>query len=232
MRSLTSLGLGLWASAPIASSLYALILLRVSQLSLYYFSRVLFVCRPQQTQRGSRLHSRFSIRPARSAVPAAASESSRRARNKVNGGRRRRTTARARARRAAVAGSAERSSSTRPAARRAPQPNLLEHTDRALTDYFHQLRHSNAHHRHTLYAPGYPPHHVCASMRRILLTYLLQVQSPHSRPRLRHVRRHSLRSPYRYAIGWYSTTNQSCASGCPARPAGCPSTCTCHQDCH
>jgi len=44
LDSTLGLALGLWASAPIASSLYALILLRVSQLSLYYFSRVLFVC--------------------------------------------------------------------------------------------------------------------------------------------------------------------------------------------
>jgi hypothetical protein len=106
------------------------------------------------------------------------------------------------------------------------------------TDYFHQLRYdtrlsnSTAHLRHTLYAWAPPSPRV--RLHEAYLTYLLTPGSvsplPSATQTRSHVRRHSLRSPYRDAIGWYSTTNQSCASGWPARPAGWPGTCTCHQD--
>jgi hypothetical protein len=73
-------------------------------------------------------------------------------------------------------------------------PDLLELTDRALTRLITFISYATTldcrtrlRTTATLCMPGHPPHHVCASMRRILLTYLLQVQSPHSRPRLRHV---------------------------------------------
>lgn len=94
----------------------------------------------------------------------------------------------ARAERAGSAGEIE-----HPTRRRTP-PDLLELTDRALTRLITFISYATTldcrtrlRTTATLCMPGHPPHHVCASMRRILLTYLLQVQSPHSRPRLRHV---------------------------------------------
>ena len=130
-------------------------------------------------------------------------------------------------------------SSTRPAGH--PTRSLRAHRSSVdSTDYFHQLRYdtrlsnSTAHHRHTLYAWAPPSPRV--RLHEAYLTYLLTPGSvsplPSATQTRSHVRRHSLRSPYRDAIGWYSTTNQSCASGWPARPAGWPGTCTCHQDSH
>lgn len=94
----------------------------------------------------------------------------------------------ARAERAGSAGEIE-----HPTRRRTP-PDLLELTDRALTRLITFISYATTldcrtrlRTTATLCMPGHPPHHVCASRRRILLTYLLQVQSPHSRPRLRHV---------------------------------------------
>ena len=79
-------------------------------------------------------------------------------------------------------------------------------------------------HRHTLCAWAPPSPRV--RLHEAHLTYLLtpgSVSPLQSATQTRsHVRRHSFRSPYRDAIGWYSTTNQSCASGWPARPAGWP----------
>jgi len=130
-------------------------------------------------------------------------------------------------------------SSTRPAGH--PTRSLRAHRSSVdSTDYFHQLRYdtrlsnSTAHHRHTLYAWAPPSPRV--RLHEAYLTYLLTPGSvsplPSATQTRSHVRRHSLRSPYRDAIGWYSTTNQSCASGWPAWPAGWPGTCTCHQDSH
>ena len=144
------------------------------------------------------LGSDFSIHPAPGPAVAGVPAASPGEPGTRNGGRGRRRNGRTesevrivretRAERAGSAGEIE-----HPTRRRTP-PDLLELTDRALTrlitfisyattlDCRTRLRTSA-----TLCMPGHPPHHVCASMRRILLTYLLQVQSPHSRPRLRHV---------------------------------------------
>ena len=82
----------------------------------------------------------------------------------------------ARAERAGSAGEIE-----HPTRRRTP-PDLLELTDRALTRLITFISYATTldcrtrlRTTATLCMPGHPPHHVCASMRRILLTYLLQL---------------------------------------------------------
>jgi len=144
------------------------------------------------------LGSDFSIHPAPGPAVAGVPAASPGEPGTRNGGRGRRRNGRTesevrivretRAERAGSAGEIE-----HPTRRRTP-PDLLELTDRALTRLITFISYATTldcrtrlRTTATLCMPGHPPHHVCASMRRILLTYLLQVQSPHSRPRLRHV---------------------------------------------